>query len=276
MARRSIPFPPEIYDIILGILAQDGVITTLKAAALTCKALLPTCRSHIFATLYLVPLPRRNADGACDSVAGAFSRKLENLRSVFKSNPDLAFYVRELHYMIRLADDKPQKFHSILQSLTRVKVLFLKGTIHDAGPYQLSGTVDWPNLSTSLHTALKSVMHSSCFSELYLDHVNNFPIDILAGCRNLARLTVDSADFQDVRQAGNDGRVRLNSLTFTDYSSRAIRSLMDSPIIDFTQLSVLNSFDKTANTVVTSLLDRSKCLKSMACTGEYIVLYFRK
>ncbi|KAF8911133.1 hypothetical protein CPB84DRAFT_1763400 [Gymnopilus junonius] len=267
MARQSITLPPEIHDIIIGVLAEEGDITTLKAAALTCKNILPTCRSHIFATLHLVPPPRLDVNGMRNTVADSFPRRLENLRLAFKSNPDLAIYVRELHYMVRTSDDRQQSLHSLLQNLTRVKLLVLQGTIHDAGPYQLPGTVDWPNLSPSLHTALKSIIHSSCFSELCLYHVSDFPVDILAGCINLSRLTVDSSDFQDARRASdNDDRVCLSSLTFMDYSSRAIRSLMDTPIIDFTQLTALNSFDKTANMVVTSLLDRSKSLKSFTCT----------
>ncbi|KDR81801.1 hypothetical protein GALMADRAFT_59586 [Galerina marginata CBS 339.88] len=193
MARQTITLPTEIHDIIVGILAEEGDVKTVKILARTCKSILPTCRSHIFATLDLVPI--QGLDNSCDDTADTFSRLLENLRRVFASNPSLTFYVRKVYYMIRRIDDKPQDFHSVLKGCSRVKTLGLRGTIHDAGTYRTS--VDWLNVSASLRAALASILHSPYFMELHLDHISNFPIRILAGSRNLSHLTIDAADFQD-------------------------------------------------------------------------------
>ena len=274
MAQRSLKLPLEIYDIIIDFLAEDeDSNTTLGAVALTCKTLRPKCQSHIFSELHLVPSfrLRRTADGACDSVADAFTRRLDNLTAVFKSNPSLASHVREVHYMIRRADTKEHDFHSVLQTLSRVKVLTLMGTVHGAGSIQ--ATTDWPSLSPTLHAALKSITNSSTFRTLSLDHIVNFPIDLLTASGSLTQLTVDSADFQGSGSVASSGRVQLTSLTLMDYSSRSIRSIMEVPNIDFSQLRTLNSFDKTASLVVAKLLDQSKCLKSLTCTGKRFIEY---
>jgi len=280
--------PLEIHDLIVGLLAEDGDTASIKALALCCRGSLPACRAHLFSTLDLVPQYVRGQD--CKIEYLTFIRKVDKLKSVFDANPSLAHYVRNLTYMFLRCDFDDREIHQVLGSLTRVKVLVLRGAHRDSTVYRTS--VDWSTLTLGLRQAVIRIVQLPSLGQLCLDQVTNFPLTALVSSPSLAHLTIESADFEEGTVSGSsaalvtstqspagDGAqkdhpmLRLESLTFTDYSSRAIMSLMKAvdatgrPTVDLSHLVTLESLDKTGEMVVPSLLETSHHLKSLSCTG---------
>ena len=83
-------FPLDIEEIILDILAaeDDGA---LKTCSLVCQAFLPICRKHIFGSIVLNDRP------VGSPIIHAFERLL-------RETPEIADYIRKLHYTNGIAD----------------------------------------------------------------------------------------------------------------------------------------------------------------------------
>jgi hypothetical protein len=62
--------PPELTDIIIGLLSAQGETATLGACALVCRSWIPASRHNIFAQLTITP---ENISGAADFLASATS-----------------------------------------------------------------------------------------------------------------------------------------------------------------------------------------------------------
>lgn len=268
MSSRRTTIPLELHKIVTEILAEEGDLDTLKNYGLSCRSVLPTCQSHIFATLALLP---KLSGQYCVELTDTFSRKLENLFSIFTHNPGLAFYVRNVQYMIRSSEHKHQTFHRFFQSLPRVEALALHGTISRANCHE--APVLWNAFPSSLRSALSHIFSLPGFSHLHLDCISNFPIRTLLECKNLTHLTIETSDFEDEEALETNDVLVLRSLTFTEYSSRSVRSLLNAksssglPVVDFTRLRQLKSLDKTGDMVVRKLLQTSKALELLTCTG---------
>lgn len=268
MSLRRTTFPAELHYIVIDILAEEGDFDTLKQYGLTCRSVLPTCQSHIFATLTLLP---KLSGQYCVESTDSFSHKLENLLLIFTHNPGLALYVRNVQYMIRSSEDKYQAFHPFFRRLPRVESLVLHGTISHTECRK--APVLWNTCPSSLRLALDEMFSLPCFSHLHLDSISNFPIPTLLKCKNLTHLTIEASDFEAEATLEVNNVLVLKSLTFTEYSSRSVRSLLTAknssglPVVDFTRLRQLKSLDKTGDTVVRKLLQISKELESLTCTG---------
>ncbi|KDR82412.1 hypothetical protein GALMADRAFT_237710 [Galerina marginata CBS 339.88] len=254
-------FPTEIYDIIVGFLAEEEDMDSMKAVALSHSAVLPSCRSHIFATLNLISPAAENG----------FSVKLESIKKIFVNNPDLAFYVRILYYEIQVVDHRSQPFHTILKTFSRVKTLTILGIT--AG-YRLD--TNWRRMAASLRAGLTSIVTSPSLEKLHLHHVEAFPIKTLVACPNLSHLTLKMSQFDKDELISQDespvSALRLLSLAFGSYSSPNLQTLMDAKgpngsIIDFSHLVSLTYVEPSHRGALDSLLVQSRSLESLSTSA---------
>ncbi|KAF4615244.1 hypothetical protein D9613_003224 [Agrocybe pediades] len=286
MVLNNIYVPPEILDIIVGLLAEDEDTDSIKALALACRTFLGACRARLFATIDLTPSYVHGQD--CKAEYNAFRAKVDRLKRVFNANPSVVHLVRNVTYMFLRCDLNTQEFHHVLGTLTRVKSLVLRGAQKDTTIYRTS--VDWSTLSSTLRQSIIHILQLSTLKQLCLDQVVNFPLSALISSPNITHLTIESADFEDgiisssaessssTRPPGGtsspDERnvLRLSSLVFTDYSSGAVMTLIKAedengkPAVDLSQLVTLESLDKTGEMVVPTLLDTSQHLETLSCT----------
>ena len=159
----SIICPLEIEEMILDHLAKDD--EALKTCSLVCKAFLSICRKYIFRSIVL-----KNDHKSPTTHASAFERLL-------RETPEIADYIRKLHYTIRVADLTP----TIQESLKRIsKLEFLSVQLWDRD-------YDWSN--NPIRPALLHLLYLPTLTHFGVN-VKLFLISDLIPCVNLKYLNI--------------------------------------------------------------------------------------
>ncbi|KAJ3508751.1 hypothetical protein NLJ89_g5586 [Agrocybe chaxingu] len=237
---RPVVLPLEILEIVINLHAEEGDTETVKAWALTSRALLPSCRSHIFSTIKLLP-DSSYPYWTEDTMVHIQLPLLKNFTRVIDSNPDLAFYVRTLHYCVRRIDYHNELLARTLQRLTHVKKLVLSSRIRT----RVDPRLNWRDLSKELQRALQSIIQSPSLVDLHLSAMFNLPAIILASSRGFRHLSLHYTDFveaPDYVEVDVPGSLFLTSLTISNLSARGVRDLIKAtldnvPLVDLSRLS---------------------------------------
>jgi hypothetical protein len=163
-------FPLELEEIIINLLAEDDdAHSALKVCSLVCRAFLPICRKHIFASIVLndpyspPPYPTTHA--------------LERLLS---DRPEIANYIRKLDYNIRVADFTSTSIQDSLKRIFRLESLMVW--------HHSMRKLDWSN--NPIRPTLLHLLHLPTLTHFKLSGFKNFVVSDLIPCINLKHLDI--------------------------------------------------------------------------------------
>ncbi|KAF8162932.1 hypothetical protein B0H34DRAFT_693475 [Crassisporium funariophilum] len=221
LALRQFTFPLEILEHFVKCLADQGETATVKAWSLTCRSLLPPCRSHIFETVKLKASTPYWYEGQEMHIRLEAITRFERLLDL---NPDIAFYVRDVHYCVRNIDLDDQRMPALFRRLSRVRSLTLSSRIRHFDP-----RLDWTTMSVDLQRVLLRIIQSPSLNKLHLSAIYNFPLNAFSSAVNLAYLELHYTSFAGWVDGDNVsiGRPhRLRSLVLRNLSGENVRTLI--------------------------------------------------
>ncbi|KAF8968044.1 hypothetical protein BDZ97DRAFT_1916272 [Flammula alnicola] len=174
--------PFDVIEVILDILAWDynePYFRSLEACSLTCHSFLPLCRKRIFASI---------------KVNGTYSRRSNRtnmLSDLLTTAPDIADYVRELHFGI--TNDDEEYFNGLPEILRRLTNLNSLHLFHHG-----SGKLDWKGLALPIKDAMACLMSLPTLTSLDLSWIANFPVSALISCTHLQDFHIDFVDIAEI------------------------------------------------------------------------------
>lgn len=191
--------PVEIISAIIDIVAQIDeededpifeILEDLMACCLTCRALVPLCRKHIFCSLSLrISFNPYNLNATLTSRATSFLDLLEK-------SPEIAHYAQRLdiHDLVFDPENCSDSEHhnhctslvSVMQAFTRISSISLYGCM---GPL-----TDWKDIPTHVRRALLRIIGLPTVAHLYFSGFMDFDLSILARCVGLRNLTLFRLD----------------------------------------------------------------------------------
>ncbi|KDR76487.1 hypothetical protein GALMADRAFT_267571 [Galerina marginata CBS 339.88] len=200
--------PLDVVETIIDILAEDDTnFLSVKASSLCCRAVLPFCRKHIYASIDLNHSRTMQPPSPTTSM----------LEQLLLANPELADYIRKLDYRIIAEDFERPTLHSALRLITRLQSLLI-------WPIYLNrGYMFWNN---SLRPALLHLLHLPTLVHLSLLSIRQFAVSDLTPCVNLKTLkmlnttTVDAAE--NFSSALPLKSIRLENLIVMDVGDSAL------------------------------------------------------
>ncbi|KAF8968050.1 hypothetical protein BDZ97DRAFT_1800634, partial [Flammula alnicola] len=183
--------PLDVVDVILDALAcDDEDFTSLKACSFACRAFLPLCRKHIFASITI----NKPKDRQC-----CFTPNTNTLRKLLVTMPEIAGYVRKLRFGIRLGITlNTQDFiglPEILTRLTRLNTLILLYYGHG------NTKLDWKIMPLPITDAMLCLMNLPTLTSLELKYFKNFPISALLPHARLQHLNIEFFDVAEMDDA---------------------------------------------------------------------------
>ena len=222
--------PLDILLDIINLLASgdDEDIKSLKILSQTSKSMVPLCRKHLFSTLDLHSDLKSN---------------LQRFSDLLSKNPDIASYVRSLHYIVCLL---PISDHE----MNILDILKKRSSLHTIELW--SSGVEWNNLAESMRSSLVSVIQLPTVTSLSIESFKGFPSTALSGCGNLIHLQLGGLNLAppEVNQVISRSKIPAPlSLTintkplYINTDTYGFASLMnsaslhaDGPIVDFSRL----------------------------------------
>ena len=172
MSSRATPvLPLEIDEIIIAFLAEDDPKhSAVKACSLVCRAFLPLCRKHIFASIVLNYLHPWKSQPPT-------TRQLEQLLS---RSPEIADYIRKLDYNIVDDDLASSSNQECLKRINRLQFLAIQN-------YRAL-KLDWS--SNDLRPALLHLLHLPTLVHFKITEIDKFVASDLVPCTNLKILEI--------------------------------------------------------------------------------------
>ncbi|KDR76488.1 hypothetical protein GALMADRAFT_225543 [Galerina marginata CBS 339.88] len=160
----------DVVETIFDALAEDYTdFTSLRACSLACRAFLPLCRKHIYASINLN-----------HSFPGYHSPTTLMLERLLLTTPELAGYIRKLDYCITAQDFGNPMAPDVLRQITRLQSLVIW--------HHVRSEMQWNN--NPLRPALLHLLHLPTLIHLTLSTVENFVVSDLIPCVNLKNLEV--------------------------------------------------------------------------------------
>ncbi|KAF9563251.1 hypothetical protein CPC08DRAFT_816742 [Agrocybe pediades] len=178
-------FPVEIIEAVLSALVEDdNNLEALKACSLTCHALLPHCRKHIFGTITI--RPPFSTGFICASPIRLFGQLIRN-------SPEIATYVRHLRLGLQIEDFSYEELPDVLGQLTQLRGLFI---------WFCSGytVLDWKHMPVRfwpIRSSLLRLLLSPTVTSLKLHNIVNFPISTLMQSTSLKELHIEKLTIED-------------------------------------------------------------------------------
>ena len=158
-------FPLEIEETILDFLAEDDKgHSALKTCSLVCQAFLHICRKHIFGNIILGPFTTH-----------AFERLL-------RETPEIADYIRNLDYSIRIADLTNPSIQKTLKRISRLEFLTCRNYNYNGPKFYWSDNL--------IHPTLLHLLHLPTLTHFRIDNIFHFVVSDLIPCVNLKYLSV--------------------------------------------------------------------------------------
>ena len=222
------PLPLDILLLIIDLLAgrDDEDVKSLRILSQVCKSMVPLCRKHLFSSL---------------SLHSEFNS--ERFSGLLLKNPDIARYVRSLHYIVCLL---PISDHE----MNILDILKKRSSLHTIELW--SSGVEWNNLAESMRSSLVSVIQLPTVTSLSIESFKGFPSTALSGCGNLIHLQLGGLNLAppEVNQVISRSKIPAPlSLTintkplYINTDTYGFASLMnsaslhaDGPIVDFSRL----------------------------------------
>ena len=241
--------PLEIEETILNHLAEiEGPNNeTLKTCSLVCRAFLPICRKHVFGTIFLYTWGQPYNSNREISLILAFERLL-------RETPEIADYVRKLHYNLQGEDcwdstNRSIQLEDLFKRITKLKTLIIWNDSYlefhwDENPIRL---------------ALLHLLHLPTLTHFHMTRIDYFIVSDLTPCVNLKVLdigadsTVVPADENTFPEALPENSIQLDEFESGSGTSALIMELCSArrpdglPIIDFRSLTKLSVYAELPN-----------------------------
>ena len=223
--------PLEIDETIIDLLAEDDTnYAAVKACSLVCRAFLPLCRKHIFASIVLNGIhPRRKSQSPSPT-----ARQLERLLS---ASPEIADYIRKLDYNIVVGDSTTSLFQECLTRITKLQFLAVRRYNR--------GKLEWSN--NRLRPVFLHLLHLPTLTHFKVTVISKFVVSDLIPCVNLK--TLDIGLYSTTLTPTNtfsatlpNCSIRLNEFISGVGSANAIMNICAAqrpdgqPVIDFSSL----------------------------------------
>ena len=227
-SRATSILPLEIDEIIIAFLAEDDAKNSaVKACSLVCRAFLPLCRKHIFASIVL-NRPRSQS---------LTTRQLEQLLS---RSPEIANYIQKLDYNIVIDDLASSSIQECLKHINRLQSLAIQQTLK----------LDWS--SNDLRPALLHLLHLPTLIHFKITEIDKFVASDLVPCVNLKTLEIGrytnlTATATDtILPTLPDCSIQLNEFISGTTNTTAIMDICTAqrpngqPVIDFSSLAKIS------------------------------------
>ena len=219
-------FPLEIEEMILDLLAEDDEgHSALKSCSLVCQAFLPICRKHIFESI------------ALNSIYVESSPTVHAFDRLLRETPEIADYIREFDYNIRMTDLTNPSIQESWKRISRLKSLTVQQH-YERNRY-------WSNIL--IRPALLHLLHLPTLTHLSVSGINDFVVSDLIPCVNLQYLNIGPyttvADEDTFPAALPKHSIQLNKFVAGIGTAATIMKLCTArrpdgqPIIDFGSLS---------------------------------------
>lgn len=206
MSTNSI-LPLEIEERIIDLLAEDAEgLASVKTCSLVCRAFLPFCRKHIFASVAL--------NAGKHATPPSTTPTLERLLS---TTPEIARCIRKLDYNVAVRDFTSPLIQVCLKKISRLQYLRVQ--------HHYRQKLDWSR--NPLRPALLHLLHLPTLTHLRLFALDNFVLSDLLPCINLKNLEIErltAVDWVDntFSAAFRDHSVQLNHLSVGYRCSEAV------------------------------------------------------
>ena len=214
------------FDILLDIInllagGDDEDIKSLKILSQTSKSMVPLCRKHLFSTLDLHSNLKLN---------------LQRFSDLLSKNPDIASYVRNLHYIVSRL---PISDHE----LNILDMLKKRSSLQSIG-LSLSG-LGWNDLNESIRLSLISLIQLPTVTSISIHSIVGFPATALSGCGNLVNLELGEINLTppEVNQVISLSKIPAPVSLYIDAVTYGLPALLNSaslhaggPIVDFSRL----------------------------------------
>ena len=210
----------HIIDLLTG--RDDEDVKSLRILSQVCKSMVPLCRKHLFSSLSL--------HNELNS---------ERFSGLLLKNPDIACYVRSLHYIVCL----PISDHE----LNILDILKKRSSLQSIELWSLE--VEWNNLAESMRSSLVSLIQLPTVTSLSIESFKGFPSTALSGCGNLIYLRLGELNLAppEVNQVISRNKIPAplsliiitKSLSDTYSLAYLLNSAglhADGPIVDFSRL----------------------------------------
>jgi hypothetical protein len=253
----GIHLPFDVIPFIIAELASDEDVGSLRAFSLTCKAILPLARKHIFAK---VEIDNTKGQKNCKkSLANRFKWLLE-------SDPLVADYVRRFKYVEVLNSDDDRPRWPVLRNATVLDFGF-----NDSDDYGRPTQQGWRNIAASLRTSFCNFVSANSIKELVLWNMT-FPVSLFHEMPHLTALEIHNLSFVEAADRRSLHKAKLTRLLICDTLARDSRSLLGGTL-DLTQLQELSieifffeDSDKWA--VAGDFISASEQLRTLSFQGE--------
>ena len=161
MSTNSI-LPLEIEERIIDLLAEDAEgLASVKTCSLVCRAFLPFCRKHIFASVAL--------NAGKHATPPSTTPTLERLLS---TTPEIARCIRKLDYNVAVRDFTSPLIQVCLKKISRLQYLRVQ--------HHYRQKLDWSR--NPLRPALLHLLHLPTLTHLRLFALDNFVLSDLLPC----------------------------------------------------------------------------------------------
>ncbi|KIM37826.1 hypothetical protein M413DRAFT_256753 [Hebeloma cylindrosporum] len=160
--RTTLPFDilVSIIDLFAG--GDDGDISSLQCLSQACKFMVPLCRKHLFSSLHIP----------------SSKSKLEDLSELLSKNPDIAHYVKSLHYVVYIPiGDHELNILDVLKEFSPLQSIELQ-----------SLATQWDDFPESIRSSLVFLIHLPTVVRLSMQSFKGFPAIALSRCSNLVDL----------------------------------------------------------------------------------------
>jgi len=256
----DIHLPFDVIDLIISELASDKDTVSLRACSLTCKAIVPLARKHIFAK---VEIGNTKETEGCGK---PLANRSTCLLRLLESDSSLADSVRSFKY-IEVFGHNDLRW-PVLRNATSLEFGF--GSYYGPGLHEQP----WRDIPESLRASFCNFISSNSFKELSLCNMS-FPVSLFHEMPHLTSLTFNSLTFVDVADRQRLAKAKLTRLSFickTQYQARDLRTLLGGAF-DLSQLQELSmelvfypSYDFAD--VVGGFISASEQLRSLSFEGE--------
>ena len=253
----DIHLPFDVITLIITELGSDEDISSLRACSLTCKAMLPLARQHIFAK---VEIDNTKEPEDCEKLlANRFTRLLE-------SDPSIADYVRSFKY-IEVFDHDHLRW-PVLRNAISLEFGF--GGYYGRGLHEQP----WEDIPESLRASFCNFVSSNSFKELSLGNIS-FPVSLFHEMPHLTSLEFSNVTFVDVANRGRLPKAKLARLLFICNSqsrARDLRTLLGGAF-DLSQLQELSMelpYDPSHDfeDAIGGFISASEQLRTLSFEGE--------
>jgi hypothetical protein len=255
----GIHLPFDVIHLIISELASDKDIGSLKACSLTCTAILPLARKHIFATVEV-----DNVDG-CEP---GEKPPADSFKWLLESDPSIADYVRKFKYVEFLNSDHDRPRWPVLRNAT---VLGFGFDYHEAYIPENMGRQVWENIASSLRASFSDFVSSSSIYQLSLWNIT-FPLSFFQQIPCLSCLEIHNISLVDAADPGSFQKTKLTHLRILDTYIEDLKPLLGATF-DLTQLQELYIeyfvFDSFYDVdVIGGLISASEQLRILGFRGE--------